>query len=654
LSATLDVTFWNRALSLASQEWNLPRRKKVGTDPADPWVHVMDIYHKAVGKQQPPSADILDNTMTRATQPLAYIANGMLTNFKTYLQMTLRDRLQRWISLQLLLPLQPITNEPVKANYLKSVTTCILHTIAEHTKQKDEEDLHTTFGKISSKYGNVIKFVEQYNKDVVLQVLQKAKNLVNTYGIDPKHIGFSKFQLSTHNIHAALHLLHTILLDFENIQTQNHAELSKLQLKCKHIARLFVLVPTRSPRPVTIYVDTTTLKSWHEIFSGTKHSSEESIWNQYFTPPKKGSKSIFDNAITSNGVSMNIQYRTPSTRFEVDKQLDTKCEERGKLKKSLPTVNIMDPQSASRIVAIDPGRKFIVVGAVFNQKAWNDLKNCKDPDRNKFEILKVKNSSYALDSGGKLHTKRTTQWLQSYAKSTADTVISNHIANAVDKIPSKKTANMKSFLVATKYDSTLLSHKIIENVYGQRKFLKLDHHMFMRKKQAIEKIVDKITESKNHAIGKNHCVVAHGNGGYKCSCAAGSGMIGSPRDMLLKRLHERCKAVLLIDEHKTSQLCPYCATQLTKHSDRVLLCSHSTLRSAQDVSTSQQRLCRLDRYFDRDVVGSINIMKTAFHDHHPVMQPYMGGLLPTTSSSSSKRKLTASEFPSKQVKQKLM
>jgi transposase len=468
------------------------------------------------------------------------------------------------------------------------------------------------------------------------------KDLVNAYGIDPKHIGFSKFQLSTHNIHAALHLLHTILLDFENIQTQNHAELSKLQLKCKHIARLFVLVPTRSPRPVTIYVDTTTLKSWHEIFSGTKHSSEESIWNQYFTPPKKGSKSIFDNAITSNGVSMNIQYRTPSTRFEVDKQLDTKCEERGKLKKSLPTVNIMDPQSASRIVAIDPGRKFIVVGAVFNQKAWNDLKNCKDPDRNKFEILKVKNSSYALDSGGKLHTKRTTQWLQSYAKSTADTVISNHIANAVDKIPSKKTANMKSFLVATKYDSTLLSHKIIENVYGQRKFLKLDHHMFMRKKQAIEKIVDKITESKNHAIGKNHCVVAHGNGGYKCSCAAGSGMIGSPRDMLLKRLHERCKAVLLIDEHKTSQLCPYCATQLTKHSDRVLLCSHSTLRSAQDVSTSQQRLCRLDRYFDRDVVGSINIMKTAFHDHHPVMQPYMGGLLPTTSSSSSKRKLILS------------
>jgi hypothetical protein len=115
------------------------------------------------------------------------------------------------------------------------------------------------------------------------------------------------------------------------------------------------------------------------------------------------------------------------------------------------------------------------------------------------------------------------------------------------------------------YSMILLSNGIVERVYGLKKFLALRYIVHKKQQQTFEKICDEITGTKNHELGRRTCIVAYGDASFSSSGRAGSNVLSTPTNKLLKKIMSRTQTVM-IDEHRTSVTCFRCDHETTEHS----------------------------------------------------------------------------------------
>ncbi len=119
--------------------------------------------------------------------------------------------------------------------------------------------------------------------------------------------------------------------------------------------KLFSLLPHKKVRPVNIKINNTVLAGLHKNLKNGVQLEGRDLWEYYFNTKliKMSERRTFEDFMETDGMSASLSVSRP------------------KEKKEVPTQQTELLQSATRVVAVDPGRNPIFTAVVHNEAAMN-------------------------------------------------------------------------------------------------------------------------------------------------------------------------------------------------------------------------------------------------------------------------------------------
>ncbi|HZK61772.1 MAG TPA: hypothetical protein VFC41_06815, partial [Anaerovoracaceae bacterium] len=342
--------------------------------------------------------------------------------------------------------------------------------------------------------------------------------------------------------------MYIILKDFCKLHQQYLRPDERSFLKGR---RLFTLLPEHNVRPLSIQLDTTSLKSMCPIlkevgFIDHHHAYDDDenhlLWSKVFDLSKfpKSGQSKFCHSLKTDGYSVSLYMEKSSDNDE------TKVKGRHKnKKKKTKEVIIGDHDSTSeenkrvkkykiepgrRIVGVDPGRRDLFFGIYSDEKG-------------KDQKVKCSNAEYYAMAGFKRRIKldkkywnvsESTRQLKKFNKETQ----------------SSKVSTVTEYIQYLKY--FLQHYQDILHHYCQTKYKRLRFETYGRQQKAIDHLCRRLTG------GDPNTIIAYGDAGFS---STSKGNAPTPNKGFKNRIHMHCRNIVPIDEYLTSQVCSECHTR---------------------------------------------------------------------------------------------
>lgn len=188
--------------------------------------------------------------------------------------------------------------------------------------------------------------------------------------------------------------------------------------------------------------------------------------------------------------------------------------------------NLRDSKRKIRLVGIDPGCKELYMAATM--------------DGHHRDIYGCSNGEYRHRSGAIKHQKKVQKWQDHERKGEFKKI-------AITEMPSSKVADIQEY---RRYISYLVRHlHTIMEFYCRGRYKRSKHEQYVSRVRTLDRVCQEITAYNSNTV------VGFGAAKFDV-CMVGNAPI--PGGALRKRLVMHAKAVIDIDEHRTSKVCSKC------------------------------------------------------------------------------------------------
>lgn len=485
------------------------------------------------------------------TQMLVMIAQQAQENFAVSTDLTFTSRLARWFRLQI-----HLHSESTGATYFVDNESRVIKSVVSILTRASTQEPYSVIGLIA-RYSRFQQ--EQYPiPEEEITWMQTLCDGVRAR-IGPLPLRVKK------NTHDYLPFLHSILKDLEVFNQEQVPDENEKKPKA---FKLFSLLPQKRVRPINIKINNTVLTDMHKYLKTGVHLEGRDLWEYYFNTRLvcRSERKDFEEFMVTDGLSASLIVSRPKKP----------CEEVTKQSEQLRAQHLLE--TATRVVAVDPGRNPIFTAVVHDDAAMESLQS-HNPENVKHEVIKWSKRRFYQEAGYTHRNRVTKLW-------TGKAPLINSF-NA--EVLSAKTSSLELFKAYTKH--VLANLEVVMSFYNAQRFKRLRWKTYISRQKAYETLVSDLT------AGDPDTLIVWGDARFP---SAGRGSPAVPTSGLRKKVGSRA-TVLDHDEFRTSKLSACCHTELQSLHD-----PHTGERS-WELRICQNNACPR-RIWERNVSAAINIL----------------------------------------------
>lgn len=389
------------------------------------------------------------------TQMLVMIAQQAQENFAVSTDLTFRSRLARWFRLQI-----KLHSEATGTTYFTEHESKVIKSVVSVLTRASTEEPYSVAGLIA----RYTRFQPDQFPIPEEQIVWMQSLCDEVRGrIGPLPLGVKK------NPQDYLPFLHSILRDLEafnqgQMMIPNEGDERPASFK------LFSLLPQKKVRPINIKINNTVLADMHKYLKTDLPLEGREVWDYYFNTRlvSRSERKEFEEFMVTDGLSASLIVSRPKL---VTEEVAASQTERKRAQELL--------ESASRVVAVDPGRNPIFTAVVHDQYAMDSLQS-HNPYNVKHEVIKWSKRRFYQEAGYTHRNRLTKLW-------TSRAPLINTF-NA--EVLTAKTSSLEFFKAHARH--VLANMESLMAFYSAQRFKRLRWKTYISRQKAYEKLVSSL------------------------------------------------------------------------------------------------------------------------------------------------------------------